>query len=149
MVDGMAYADVFDGVTPVVNSTCYYVKMQSEIIGIDEMSPFSEVTTVVPQAGLIGFVDGLYFYSIPFYETIIGVPLADASMTDISGMTTLMQSPYTIFYDTAFNTFVPGLSSNGGTEIKGATAYIVGASDRSGEDIIITGDAWSNGTVSL
>jgi hypothetical protein len=149
--DGMAYFDVLhvDGVTPVVNDTLYFVRMWAEITGAAEQSPGSEIVSVFPQEGLVGFVDGLYAYSVPYYENIVGVPLATTSMDTLDAMTTTMQSPYTIYYDTSFNTYIPGLSQGGDTVVSGATAYIVGASDLSGEDIIVTGDDWSNDITSL
>jgi len=143
-VDGMIHFDLYDngGTTPVVNSTMYFVKVKAHV-GV-EAGISSEAASVIPQAGLIGFVEGAMFYVIPNSEILIGIPLVDENMPDIADMAIYMQSPYAVYYDTEFKTHVPGFPNQPNEAVAGATAYILGASDRSGEEMVIRGDEWSN-----
>jgi hypothetical protein len=91
----------------------------------------------------------MYLYAPSFAETIIGVPLQDESAGVLDGLTTTLDSSYVILYDASFKTYIPGIGSLGNTPVQGATAYVVGPSNLAGENIIITGDEWSNDTTSL
>lgn len=147
--DNMAYYDVshVDGVTPVVNDNLYFVKMQAGITGIATNGLWSEVVTVYPQAGLVGFVDGLYSYSVPFYADVFGVPLVDADMATFADAAEKLGSSYVLYYDPSadnFGNYISGGTSNATKPIEGGTAYITGPSGKVGQNVIITGDEWSN-----
>lgn len=147
-VNGQVYFDVVDSIpTPAVNETTYFIKVKSHVGA--SISIFSEATSAIPSSTINPgeFPEGAVNYSISSKEAIMAVPLTDGRLTNISELTTFMQSPYAIYYDASFKTYIPGFTQDPAPAVEGATVYIIGASDRSGDDIVVRGDAWSNDNI--